>query len=390
MAHVAEQRACRAFQSIFGNPPARLASAPGRINLIGEFTDFNGGFVLPMAIEQRTAIAAAPNGSSEIVLHSESTGETVRIDAAQPLVPDRKGRWTNYPKGVLAGFAGLGCGPRGFDAAICSTVPMGAGLSSSAALESATVLVLEGLWGCKLDSVAAAFLCQRAEHEYAQVPCGIMDPFICLMGRAGHAMLLDCQSNTPAWIAWDDPAVSVLVVNTGVKHELSGSEYASRRHACESAAEAMGVTSLREAGLGLLEKFAGGMEPAARDCAHHVIAENLRAQQAADCLRERDWALLGNLMYDSHESLRTGYRVSCRELDLVVDLARDIGNRGGVFGARMTGGGFGGCAIVLIETSRQEDIGREIGQGYRLQTGIEPALFVTRACEGARSRAYSP
>jgi galactokinase len=304
-------------------------------------------------------------------------------------VPESKGRWANYPKGVLAGFAQTGCTPLGFDAAICSTVPIGAGLSSSAALESATAVLVEGIWGCKLDAVATAFLCQRAEHEFAQVPCGIMDPFVCLMGRAGHAMLLDCQSNTPSWIPWDDPAVSLLVVNTGVRHELSGGEYASRRHACESAAGAMGVGSLREASLGLLERCAGALDQVAHDCAHHVIAENLRTQWAADCLRHRQWPRLGQLMYDSHESLRTDYRVSCQELDLVVDLARGIGSSGGVFGARMTGGGFGGCAIVLVETAKQGDIVREIGRTYRNQTELEPTLFVTRACEGARSRAYA-
>ena len=390
MIHPAEEQACQAFRRTFGRPPSWLSSAPGRVNLIGEFTDFNEGFVLPMAIEQRTAIAAAPNDSRVIVLRSEACHETVRIDVSQPLRPEPKGRWSNYPKGVLAGFMGLGCLPRGFDAVICSTVPIGAGLSSSAALETATALLLQALWNNKLDLLSTALLCQRAEHQYAQVPCGIMDPFICLMGRADHALLLDCQSSTSVWIHWSDPSASLSVINTGVKHELAGSEYAERRRACERAASRMAVPSLRDAGLDRLDVYAEGMDEMTRGCARHVIWENLRTQQAAACLRDREWRALGKLMYDSHESLRTDYRVSCQELDLLVNLARGIGPSGGVFGARMTGGGFGGCAIVLGETSRQDEILRQIEQGYRRATGIEPKLFVARACEGARSRELSP
>jgi galactokinase len=385
MTDSAEQQVCEAFQGIFGGAPAWLSSAPGRVNLIGEFTDFNDGFVLPMAIEQRTAIAAALNDSNEIVVRSEARAETVRIDVSLPLSPEPRGRWSNYVRGVLSGFVELGCVPRGFDAVIGSTVPIGAGLSSSAALESATALLLQVLWDCTLDRVSTALLCQRAEHLYAQVPCGIMDPYICLMGRADHALLLDCRSNTPTWVPWANPEVSVLVVNTGVKHELSGGEYAARRQACESAARRMGVSSLRDAGLDLLERCAGEMDEAMRGCARHVIAENLRTQQAAACMHDRNWTLLGKLMYDSHESLRKDYRVSCQELDLLVDLARSIGASGGVFGSRMTGGGFGGCAIVLLETSRQDTVVREIEREYRRATGLEPTLFVTRPCAGART-----
>src|SRR5262249_16275599 len=160
----------------------------------------------------------------------------------------------------LAGFLELGCRPRGFDAVICSTVPIGAGLSSSAALEAATAVLVQALWNNNLDFLSTAQLCQRAEHQYAQVPCRIMAPFICLMGRDDHALLLDCQSNTPVWIPWADPSASLLVINTGVKHELAGSEYAERRRACESAASRMGVPSLRDAGLDLLENYAGEMD----------------------------------------------------------------------------------------------------------------------------------
>jgi galactokinase len=381
----AEQLACSAFRKTFGHAPVWLTSAPGRVNLIGEFTDFNGGFVLPMAIEQRTALAAAPNHLNEIVLRSEASDETVSFELGRPLAPDPKGRWTNYPKGVLAGFVGRGASLTGFNAVIASTVPIGAGLSSSAALEAATELLFERVCGSPLDPVERALLCQRAEHLYAQVPCGLMDQYISLMGRPGQVLLLDCLSNSPAWIPWDDPTVTVLVVNTGVKHELSSGEYASRREACYAAARAMRVSSLREAGLDLLKAHETDMSEISMRCARHVIGENHRTRQAAGCIRDRDWAGLGELLYDSHESLRWDYRVSCRELDLVVHLAQRIGLAGGVFGARMTGGGFGGCAILLMRTEAQAHVAQEIETAYRRATGLAPRVFASRPCGGARS-----
>jgi len=386
MSDIAEAQACIAFRRAFGHSPRWLASAPGRVNLIGEFTDFNGGFVLPMAIEQRTAIAAAANQLDTIVIRSEATGETVSFDTHRLPAPDPKGRWSNYPKGVLAGFLGRGWVPQGFNAVITSTVPMGAGLSSSAALESAMALLLERACETVLEPVSKALLCQRAEHTYAQVPCGLMDQYICLMGKPNAVLLLDCQSNTPTWIPWTDPDVTVVVVNTQVKHELSNSEYALRRAACERAAQDMGFSSLREADLDLLKAHETDMEDRSIRCARHIITENHRTRQAAVCIRELDWGGLGSLMYDSHESLRHDYQVSCRELDFVVDLAREMGAGEGVYGSRMTGGGFGGCAIVLVKSEAQPTVIRQIEGAYRRVFGIEPAVFASRPCGGAASR----
>jgi len=380
----ASKRARSAFQTHFGRPPRWLASAPGRVNLIGEFTDFNDGFVLPMAIERRTVIAAAPNVYPDrIVLRSEATGETVTVELAEVLRPESKGRWANYPKGVLAGFLESGLRPRGFDAVIHSTVPIGAGLSSSAALETAMATLLETITGVTLDPIDKILLCQKAEHTFAGVPCGIMDQFISALGRSGQVMLLDCRSKEPTWLPWSDPTVAVLVINTNVKHELSSSGYADRRKSCENAARVMGVPSLREATLEKLRQVSGSLDELSVRCARHVIGEIERTVRAAECIRRSDWLSFGRLMGESHVSLRDDYAVSCFELDTAVEIAQGIGLEGGVFGCRMTGGGFGGCAVALIETASQEAIVREIAAAYLQRTGIEATLFVSRPAEGA-------
>ena len=376
-------RARDSFHAHFGCPPTWVATAPGRVNLIGEFTDYNDGFVLPIAIERRTAIAAAPNDSHTIVLRSEATGETVIIDSSQPLSPDAQGRWTNYPKGVLAGFLDSGLKPCGFDALICSSVPIGAGLSSSAALEAAMATLLEAASGVKLDPVYKALLCQKAEHAYAGVPCGIMDPFISILARIGRGLLLDCRSREPTWLPFADPSVAILIIDTNVRHKLSGSAYAARRRSCETAAQALGVASLREATIGMLEQGSTSMDDMSVRCARHVIGENDRTLRAAECLRQSNWVEFGRLLDESHASLKHDFAVSCVELDAAVEIAQRIGPEGGVFGCRMTGGGFGGCAVALIETAAQQGIVRDIRANYLDRTGIGATLFLSRPAGGA-------
>jgi galactokinase len=266
---------------------------------------------------------------------------------------------------------------------IHSTVPIGAGLSSSAALETAMATLLETITGVTLDPIDKILLCQKAEHTFAGVPCGIMDQFISALGRSGQVMLLDCRSKEPAWLPWSDPAIAVLVINTNVKHELSSSGYADRRKSCENAARVMGVPSLREATLEKLRQVSGSLDEMSSRCARHVIGEIERTVQAADCIRRSDWVNFGRLMGESHLSLRDDYAVSCFELDTAVEIAQGIGRAGGVFGSRMTGGGFGGCAIALIETASQDAIAREIAAAYLRRTGIEATLFVSRPAEGA-------
>lgn len=366
----------------YGRAPRWIASAPGRLNLIGEHTDYNEGLVLPMAIECRTAIAAAPNDSARVTLRSEAATETGVIDLSEPLRPEAARGWINYPKGVLAGFVAAGLRPRGFDALIASSVPMGAGLSSSAALEAATATLLEAVCEVKLDPVRKALLCQEAEQAYAGVPVGIMDPFICILGRRGQLLLLDCRSRETQWLPFDDPEITVLAVNTNVKHRLAEGAYGERRRQCEAAVRALGVRSLRDADPEMLGRTAS-LDPLTRRRAHHVISEIARTVEAARCVRERDWPALGRLIDASHDSLRDDYEVSSPELDAVVDIARSIGRPGGVLGCRMTGGGFGGCAMALILTREAAAIMSEIGARYRSRTGLEASAFATRPAAGA-------
>jgi galactokinase len=378
----AGERAQDIFRARFGRVPSWIASAPGRVNLIGEFTDYNEGFVLPMAIEFRTAIAAAPNESNAIVLRSEAAAETAVIDLTRPLPPDPKGCWSNYPKGVLAGFIAAGLLPRGFDAVIYSDVPMGAGVSSSAALACSMATLLEAVCDVQMNPDAKVLLCQRAEHSYAQVPCGIMDPFISMLAREGQVLLLDCRSRQAVWLPFQDQLVTVLLINTNVKHQLAASAYAKRRQECEAAARTLGVRSLRDASLQALER-GSGLDAVLRRRARHVVGEITRTARAAQCIRERDWVQLGQLLDASHASLKGDFEVSCAELDAVVDIAHGLGPRGGVFGCRMTGGGFGGCVVALIATALQEAIVQEIAAEYQKRTGIAATSFVSRPAAGA-------
>jgi len=276
-----------------------------------------------------------------------------------------------------------GLKPAGFDALIRSTVPLGGGLSSSAALEVATATLLEAVVGTALDPVEKALLCQKAEHEYAGMPCGIMDQFISTLGRPDHLLLLDCRSREFDLVPFTDPAVSVLIINTNVKHELTGSEYPKRRQQCERAAQILGVRSLRDATREQLDAHRAQFEESVFRRARHVIGEITRTTQAAGAIRRGDWPEVGALMYASHASLRDDYEVSCAELDAVVDLAHNLGPAHGVIGCRMTGGGFGGCAVALVQTAAVASLMTQLEAGYTQKTGITPTMFVSRPGAGA-------
>ena len=378
-------RVSQQFAKTYSRPPRWIVSAPGRVNLIGEHTDYNDGFVLPMAIERYTIIAADhPVGNAkQIHFHSTCCDQPAIIDLAQPLKPFPKGMWANYPAGVIAGFLARRLNSGGFDATIHSTVPLGGGLSSSAALEVATATLLEVITGKKLDPVEKALLCQKAEHEFAGMPCGIMDQFISFMGRENHLLLLDCRSRRTELVPLDDPFVAVLIVNTNVKHELTGSEYPARRKQCEMAAKILGVPSLRDATAETLEGARGRMDETVYRRARHVIGEIERTVHAAEGIRVSNWPTVGQLMYASHYSLRDDYEVSCDELDAVVGIAEAIGIKGGVFGCRMTGGGFGGCAVALVEAGMVEAISKKIAVDYKKKTGIDASIFASRPAAGA-------
>jgi galactokinase len=371
------------FQKTYGQPPRWIAAAPGRVNVIGEHTDYNDGFVLPMAIERYTFIAAAPSGSKQIQLRSTANDQPATIDLAKPMKPFPKGTWANYPAGVIVGFVAGNMDPGGFNALIHSTVPLGGGLSSSAALEVATATLLEVITGRTLDPVEKALLCQKAEHEYAGVPCGIMDQFISVMGKPDHLLLLDCRTRKPELIPMSDPSVALLITNTNVKHELGSGEYAKRRAQCEAAAKVLGVASLRDATIAALESAKGRMEDVVFRRARHVIGEIERTPRAAAEIRASKWPAAGELMYASHRSLRDDYEVSCSELDVVVDIAAGIGQKGGVYGCRMTGGGFGGCTVALVQGHAVDAISKKIGEEYEKRTGIKATMFVSRPAAGA-------
>ncbi len=375
----------REFVKMYGRQPRWIVAAPGRVNIIGEHTDYNDGFVLTMAIELYTVIAAdrSAQETNQIRLHSILGDKPAIVDLTKPLKPLPRGTWANYPVGVIAAFLARGLNPGGFDAMINSTVPFGGGLSSSAALEVATATLLEVITGKKLDLVDKALLCQKAEHEYAGMPCGIMDQFISIMGRENQVLLHDCRSRKPELVPMSDPSVTVLIINTNVRHQLTGSEYPARRKQCETAAKILGVPSLRDATDDLLKHGKGRMDKDVYHRARHVIGEIERTRQAAEDIRASDWLAVGKLMYASHHSLRDDYEVSCKALDTVVEIAESIGPKGGVYGCRMTGAGFGGCAVALVKTDAIDAISKKIGADYKKKTGIEATIFVSRPAAGA-------
>ncbi len=382
-AHIAAE-----FQKHYGRAPRWIVAAPGRVNVIGEHTDYNDGFVLPMAIERYAIMAAdAPlpgsvSAASIISIYDAHFQENATIDISAPVTKGLP-KWSNYIRGVLCGFQNRGVKIPALDVAFMSTVPLGGGLSSSAALEVCTATLIEAATGKAIDPIEKALLAQKAEHDFAGVPCGIMDQFISALGREGHLLLLDCRTRKTELVPMSDPSVALLVINTNVKHELSGGEYAERRAQCEEAARNLGVKSLRDVTPEQLEKGKGKLSEVVYRRARHVIGEIERTVHAAEGIRASSWPSVGNLMYASHASLRDDYEVSCVELDDVVEIAEDIGYKGGVYGCRMTGGGFGGCCVALVKADCVDAITKKIAVDYKIKTGIEAAIFASRPAAGA-------
>jgi galactokinase len=372
------------FIKAYGRPPRWIVAAPGRVNVIGEHTDYNDGYVLPMAIEHYAVMAAdrSTDGKNIFQIRDVSGVEPVLVDLSQ-LVKPGEPRWGNYPRGVVAGFLGLDIKPGGLDVLLHSTVPLGGGLSSSAALEVATATLIETVTGKKLDSVTKALLCQKAENDFAGVPCGIMDQFVSVMGRQNHLLLLDCRSHKTELVPMNDAAVSLMIINTNVKHELVGGGYGERRRQCEQAAKILGVPALRDATIEMLERAKDKMDEVVFRRARHAIGEIERTVHAAEGVRASNWPTVGQLMYASHYSLRDDYEVSCKELDVVVQIAEGIGYKGGIYGCRMTGGGFGGCAVALVKTELVDSISEKIAADYKKKTKIAATIFVSRPAAGA-------
>ncbi|GHT22646.1 galactokinase [Planctomycetales bacterium] len=386
------------YREKYGTEAEFIAAAPGRVNLIGEHTDYNDGFVFPLAIERYTVIAGgrdnrfSPKGGTDLGetnlparVFSVNKNEEAIIKIDGTAQPAENVVWSSYVQGTIQNCAELGAKLQPFQAVINSNVPLGGGLSSSASLEVATATLVEAMTGKQFDPVQKALLCKKAEHEYAKMPCGIMDQFISALGKRDSAMLLDCRSKQPKMIPLDDPSVSVLIVNSNVKHELTGSEYPDRRRQCEKAAKLLGVPILRDATLTLLEskKTLFGSEPDGTVCyrrAKHIVTENDRTLAAGEALSKKDWKTAGKLMNESHTSMKDDFEITVSEIDALVEIAQSLD---GVFGSRMTGGGFGGCTVSLIETAKEPAITAAIRERYKAETGIEPTIFATGAAQGA-------
>ena len=373
--------------------PTAVAAAPGRVNLIGEHTDYNGGFVFPMAIERYTVIAAGgrelgENESKRALIRSLTVNDEAEFPLEGNIEPADKVDWKSYVGGTIACCLEEGLTVEPFQAIIASDVPLGGGLSSSASLEVAVATLMEELSGKKINPVEKALLCQRAEHRFARMPCGIMDQFIAAMAEKDHAMLLDCRSQKTMMVPMDDPDILVLIANSNVKHALTGSEYPQRRADCEKAAKLLGVPLLRDANVMLLEEsreqflaVPDGERIYRR--ARHFLTEERRTEAFAASLMGRNWKSVGVQMYAGHESLRDDYEVSCPEVDLLVEIARSIGTVGGMIGSRMTGGGFGGCTVSLVSKDKIDSICVRLESEYTERTGIHPTLFCTRPAQGA-------
>ncbi|MHB2020672.1 MAG: galactokinase [Candidatus Xenobia bacterium] len=367
------------FAKLFKRPCHTIYRAPGRVNLIGEHTDYNDGYVMPAAIGYYTWVAAAPREDSKLFLHSTSYPGILEFDVDLAHEPTQH-EWSDYLTGVAWVLHDSGLDVHGADLLIHGEVPIGAGLSSSAAIEVATGYALLSESGLAVDRTNLARLCQQAENQYTGTRCGIMDQFISCHGRAGHALLIDCR--TLEFRPLPLPAAVWLVVcNTMVKHALSGGEYNQRREECEAGARALGVPALRDATLEQLEAARSKMTDVVYRRCRHVISENDRVLAAADALTRGDVTEFGKLMDASHASLRDDYEVSCRELDLMVELAR--GERG-VYGARMTGGGFGGCAIAVVDEVQVPGFVSHVREEYSRVTGKNPDIFVCEASAGAQ------
>ena len=370
------------FRARFGNSPTQYR-APGRVNLIGEHTDYNEGYVMPAATDFSCWVAAAPREDSKLVVYSENFGESVEADLSGDRLAPR-GNWSDYAVGVAASLMEAGYGAPGANLYIRGEVPLGAGLSSSAALEVSVAYGMLDLSGKQMDRTQVALLCQRAENQFVGARCGIMDQFIACHGRAGHALMLDCRSLEFRLLPLPED-LHLVICNTMVKHEIARGEYNVRRSQCEEAvrilAEAMPrVRALRDVTISELKQHESRLTPVIYKRARHVVRENQRVLEAASALESGDVARFGELMLESHESLRNDYEVSCQELDLMVEIAS---GQEGVLGARMTGGGFGGCTINLVKAGASANFRQRVSETYQAVTGHRPDVYITNASEGA-------
>jgi len=396
----------RAWKSHFGSPDGLLWSrAPGRVNIIGEHTDYNGGYVFPIAIDRDIVVAFRPNGTGMVNLHALNLSDDASFALVDPKA-DAAHPWMVYPMGIARILGEKGVAVPGLDVVFHGTVPTGGGLASSAALtvafglaycHAAGVVVRvsdaeDGFRPGGADSVGGsvtrrelALMCQQTEHRFCGVRCGIMDPFVSLHAERGKAVYIDCRDLRHELVPCAFPGARFVVCDTRVKHELASSEYNKRRAQCEEAAHVLaeflpGVQSLRDVGIQQFKAHQHRVPSPMRERARHVITENHRVVAARQAMIEGDALRLGILMDASHDSLDADYEVTSSELNLLVGLARDCK---GVFGSRMTGGGFGGCTVTLVAANRVEELCARVRKGYRERTNVDPHIYVVEAEQGA-------
>ncbi len=358
------------------------AAAPGRINLIGEHIDYCDGFVMPFAINRYVVMAGCTNGTSEARIFSALSGEIGTFDLTKNQEIGSV-KWENYIRGVIRGFQDRGHSIPGFDACIISSIPSGAGLSSSAALECSTATFLESLLDTVLDTKEKALLCQKAEHDFAGVPCGLMGQFTSAFGKANRLVLIDCRSREPDLIPFENPNLTVLIANTMMSHELSDGDYAIRRKDTEHGLAILGKASWRDVTAADVQANWEKLGDPINRRARHVVGEISRTIAASAALSRNDFETIGPLMAASHDSLRDDFEVSCKELDLMVEITRKIGRNGGVIGTRMTGGGFGGSTVTLCDSRKAGEIAAKLSAEYEKATGITPQIFASRPSQGA-------
>lgn len=357
-----------------------VARAPGRVNLIGEHTDYNDGFVLPAAIGVETRTAVARRGDGIVRIAALDIGETAQYALADPLPPAGEGHWSQHVRGMIAMVRREGLNVPGLDIAISGSVPQGAGLSSSASLAVALGVALYRIAGIAPNATRIAQLAQASEIEAVGTKCGIMDQLVSARGLAGHALMIDCRSLDCTPVRLPD-GIAIMIVHSGISRGLVEGAYNERRAQCEAVAAALGVAALRDADMAMLDAAAGSIDPIAVARARHVITENARVLEAAGALEAGDLATMGRLMAASHISMRDDFAITTPAIDALVALLQDaIGSDGG---ARMTGGGFGGACVALMPEARVADVRSAVLAGYRTPAGGQPLVMIERASNGA-------
>lgn len=370
------------FIEAFGYAPNGCYHAPGRVNLIGEHTDYNDGYVLPAAINFGTVVAAAPRQDAIVrICAINFNREVVEFSLEQPLVKSSVSTWSNYVRAVADTLLRADYSLQGVDLCVAGDVPYGAGLSSSAALEVVLIRMFADLNQLDVSSVQAAQYGQLAENEFIGAKTGIMDQLISAQGQENHALLIDCRSLTTEAVPLD-PEFRIVIFNSNVKRGLVDSEYNTRRHQCQEAAARLNVQALRDATMDDLERARAQMDQTIYQRARHIISENKRTREAAVALRECDWRTMGQLMHDSHESMKNDFDITVPPIDGLVDIIRAALNDqpGGV---RMTGGGFGGCVVSLIHRDQVETVIEAVAQQYESRFGIKESVYICQSVNGA-------